>query len=120
MLCDELRIALSSSINAPLDDIDLAFGTGWNVVRGNGSWMHQPGRLVGKPVRWHADSLRTALDYLVPLYNLRATGRSSVQERVEGSLTRFSGQFTCRHHAASAAAAGLLSYSTGLRSPIEV
>ena len=25
------------------------------------------------------------------------------------SLTRFSGQFTCRHHAASAAAAGLLS-----------
>ena len=36
------------------------------------------------------------------------------------SLTRFSGQFTCRHHAASAAAAGLLSYSTGLRSPIEV
>ncbi len=37
-----------------------------------------------------------------------------------GSLTRFSGQFTCRHHAASAAAAGLLSYSTGLRSPIEV
>ena len=38
----------------------------------------------------------------------------------ERSLTRFSGQFTCRHHAASAAAAGLLSYSTGLRSPIEV
>ena len=36
------------------------------------------------------------------------------------SLTRFSGQFTCRHHAASAAAGGLLSYSTGLRSPIEV
>ena len=37
-----------------------------------------------------------------------------------GAPTRFSGQFTCRHHAASAAAAGLLSYSTGLRSPIEV
>ena len=36
-----------------------------------------------------------------------------------GSLTRFSGQCTCRHHAASAAAAGLLSYSTGLMSPIE-
>ena len=41
-------------------------------------------------------------------------------EILKGSLTRFSGQFTCRHHAASAAAAGLLSYSTGLRSPIEV
>ena len=41
-------------------------------------------------------------------------------EYVNRSLTRFSGQFTCRHHAASAAAAGLLSYSTGLRSPIEV
>ena len=39
---------------------------------------------------------------------------------VPRSLTLFSGQFTCRHHAASAAAAGLLSYSTGLRSPIEV
>ncbi len=42
------------------------------------------------------------------------------QAEVARSLTRFSGQFTCRHHAASAAAAGLLSYSTGLRSPIEV
>ncbi len=43
-----------------------------------------------------------------------------VRNHLNGSLTRFSGQFTCRHHAASAAAAGLLSYSTGLRSPIEV
>ena len=46
--------------------------------------------------------------------------RRSWPTRAEGSLTRFPGQFTCRHHAASAAAAGLLSYSTGLRSPIEV
>ena len=46
--------------------------------------------------------------------------RAKRRGRAGGSLTRFSGQFTCRHHAASAAAAGLLSYSTGLRSPIEV
>ena len=47
---------------------------------------------------------------------------SAVEKHINAirSLTRFSGQFTCRHHAASAAAAGLLSYSTGLRSPIEV
>ena len=49
----------------------------------------------------------------VRLYGSTVTGSAR-------SLTRFSGQFTCRHHAASAAAAGLLSYSTGLRSPIEV
>ena len=46
--------------------------------------------------------------------------RGDSYDNALGSLTRFSGQFTCRHHAASAAAAGLLSYSTGLRSPIEV
>lgn len=89
MLCDELRIALSSSINAPLDDIDLAFGTGWNVVRGNGAWMHQPGRRVGKPVRWHADSLRAALDFLAPLYDLRATERPDVRARVELAIRWF-------------------------------
>lgn len=89
MVCDELRVALSSSINAPLDDIDLAFGTGWSVVRGNGSWTRQPGRRVGRPVRWHPDALRRALDYLVPLYDLRATGRSSVQERVELAIRWF-------------------------------
>ena len=89
MVCDELRVALSASINAQFDDIDLAFGTGWNVVRGNGSWMHQPGRRLRKPVRWHADSLRTALDYLVPLYDLRATARANVQERVELAIRWF-------------------------------
>ena len=89
MLCDELRIALSSSINAHLDDIDLAFGTGWNVVRGNGAWIHQPGRRVGKPVPWHADSLRAALDFLAPLYDLRATERADVRERVELAIRWF-------------------------------
>ena len=94
MVCDELRIALSASINANVDDIDLAFGTGWSVVRGNGAWMHQPGRLLRKPVRWHADSLRTALAYLVPLYDLRATARANVQERVEIAIRWFGVSWT--------------------------
>ena len=57
--------------------------------------------------------------YLV-LENLALRHQLAVYTRGRRSLTRFSGQFTCRHHAAPAAAAGLLSYSTGLRSPIEV
>ena len=89
MLCDELKIARSSSINAHLDDMDLAFGTGWNVVRGHGAWIHQPGRRVKQPVLWHEESLHAALDFLAPLYDLRATGRSDVQERVELAIRWF-------------------------------
>ena len=89
MLCDELRIAHSSSLMVHLDDIDLAFGTGWNKVRGNGSSIHRPGRLAGKPVLWNEESFRAALDYLTPLYDLRATARPDVQERVELAIRWF-------------------------------
>ena len=89
MLCDELRIAHSSSLMVHLDDIDLAFGTGWNKVRGNGSSIHGLGRLAGKPVLWNEESFRAALDYLTPLYDLRATARPGVQERVELAIRWF-------------------------------
>ena len=89
MLCDELRIAHSSSLMVHLDDIDLAFGTGWNKVRGNGSSIHRLGRLAGKPVLWNEESFRAALDYLTPLYDLRATARPGVQERVELAIRWF-------------------------------
>lgn len=89
MICDELRIARSSSLYVHLDDIDLAFGIGWSKVRGHGSSIHGLGKPVATPVRWHEDSLRAALDYLVPLYELRGTARPHIQERVELAIRWF-------------------------------
>lgn len=89
MLCDEFRIALPSSVRTHVDDSDLEFGTGWTVVRGGGEWVHQPGRLAGQPTRWHPKFLRAALDFLDPLYTLRASGRSDIREKVELAIRWF-------------------------------
>ena len=66
-----------------LDDIDLAFGTGWSKVRVTRSSIHRPGRLAGKPVLWNEESFRAVPRLLAPLLRSACDRSPGVQERVE-------------------------------------
>ena len=88
MICDELRIAFPSVILARIVDWQVAFHPDWHALRGNTKSMFQPGRLRGKPVQWD-DDFDAARSFLEPLYELRATARPNIQERVELAVRWF-------------------------------
>lgn len=89
MICDELRVAFPSVIQARIVDHQVAFRPGWHALRGNGKWMNQLRRLRGKPVHWN-QSFDAAQDFLDPLYMLRETAGPNIQKQVELAIRWFS------------------------------
>ncbi len=88
MICDELRVAFPSVIQARIVDHQVAFRPGWHALRGNGKWMNQLRRLRGRPVHWN-QSFDAAQDFLDPLYMLRETARPNIQKQVELAIRWF-------------------------------
>ena len=88
MISDELRIALTSVIHAPVEETHVAFRTGWNAVRGDGSRLFQRAR-PARPTKWSPASLSAAFAYLAPLDEVRWTERIRIQERIDLAIRWF-------------------------------
>ena len=88
MTCDELRISFPAIILTRIADEQVAFKTGWNALRGNGSTLYQPSLRHGKPVRWD-HTFDASIEFLLPVYDLRATARTSIQKRADLAIRWF-------------------------------
>lgn len=88
MICDELRIAFPSVIQARISDWQVGFQPGWYALRGSGERLNQLGQLPGRPVRW-GQSFEAVCEFLQPVYKLRTTAHPNIQRQVELAVCWF-------------------------------